>query len=89
MAAEKVAQSSQFRLNKATHNRSNEETGGPDSMSNTGKLPVPLLHAVGDFELFLLYITTSLADEAPAEIRERRTGRVGHRKRGICCPEVI
>lgn len=50
-------------------------------MSNTGKLLVSLVHAVGDFELFLLYISTSLADEAPAEIRERRTGRTGHSKR--------
>lgn len=57
------------------------EAGGPDSMSNTGKFPVPLLHTLGDFEFFLLYITTSLANEAPAEIRERRTGRIGHRKR--------
>lgn len=50
-------------------------------MSNTGKLPVPLLHSVGDLELFLLYISASVADEAPAEIRERRTGKIGHRKR--------
>lgn len=54
------------------------EAGDPDRMSNTGKLPVPLLHVLGDFEFFLLYITTSLAGEAPAEIRERRTG---HTKR--------
>lgn len=62
----------------ATHNRSNEETADLGSMSRTGKLPFPLLHTMGDFELFLLYISTSLADKAPAEIRERRMGRIGH-----------
>lgn len=46
-------------------------------MSNTGKVPVPLLHAVSDFELLLLYISTSAADEASAEIREKRIGRIG------------
>lgn len=76
--------SQNFSLNKATHCRSNDETAGPDCKSNTGKLPVPLLHATGDFKLFLLYITTSLSDEGPAEIRERRTGRIGHKERWIC-----
>lgn len=65
----------------ATHNTPNEETGGTDSITNTGKLPVSLLHAVGDFELFLLYVSTLLADEAPAEIKERGAGRTGHKNR--------
>lgn len=40
------------RLNQATHNRSNEETGGPDGMSNTGRLHVPLLIQQLLFKLF-------------------------------------
>lgn len=35
---------------------------------------------IGDLELFLYYSATSLADDTPAKIKERRMGRIGQKK---------
>lgn len=69
-----------------THNRSTSGTGGPDSTSNKGTLPLPLPHAMVDSELFLLHITTSLA-----EIRRRRgrTEVIWSTAAGACSPSRL
>lgn len=72
--------SKQFSHNTAPHDRSNVESADADGVINTGKLPDPFLLAVGEFEPFLLYITTSLDDKFQAKIRARRRRRIGHKK---------